>query len=288
MKVFNFIKFLFLDINLRIFSKKKSPGTVSLSDTSLDCYTVYVKYGKKNKLFLFYEYLPKTKKIKGKFYNDSKDMFDKKGQITLAQVNDLEVIHHIYGLRCTYQSLQSYSIKGFLGIHRFEAIFILPFKKFLFRFRNINIKSSEKLLKKIYELTLRHKTKSNNRLSAEYKFSDLQLAHDIFGAQWFYHPKKKESEARLKLLIQSLQGSGYLENSDRPWIHKLSPQGMKKVESIEQNEIHWVVVIYRFFFGLLKFIGAIVVIVAGLVQAGLIKLPTLLDYTSKFYNFIQF
>lgn len=106
------------------------------------------------------------------------------------------------------------------------------------------------------------------------EFNSLDLMTDLYSLRWIVHPDSESERSKLNFYLESLVDTGELKKAN--YAYQLTGQAVRAIEEHEEQErkhTENVKMQWRMFF-LTLMMAALT-----LVQAGLIKLPALLDLT---------
>ncbi|MBU0965742.1 MAG: hypothetical protein KKA54_05100 [Proteobacteria bacterium] len=96
----------------------------------------------------------------------------------------------------------------------------------------------------------------------------------LYSIRWVVHPSAPEQEKRLELHLESLVSSGELDKINREYV--VTGKAIQTIEKYEEEERKHIeaVKLQKKMFWLTIFLAILAV-----VQAGIVKLPTILDFT---------
>ncbi|MBW4529450.1 MAG: hypothetical protein KME02_02060 [Aphanothece saxicola GSE-SYN-MK-01-06B] len=114
----------------------------------------------------------------------------------------------------------------------------------------------------------------NAALDGRNEHEPLDLMTSLYSIKWFSHPQGKQVQERLKFYLESLVDTGELRKVKCKYV--VTGLALRAIEEYEEEERKHTenVKIQRWAYWVAISIAALTV-----VQAGLIKLPPILDYT---------
>ena len=191
-------------------------------------------------------------------------------QLSFSEVDPRQIrITHYYGLAQVYYLgvldfvVNRATLWPYLKIHAVQAL--SRFDQYLFNKKKLVSKERKTLLKILVDDALDGRT--------EHEPLDLMTA--LYSVKWFSHPQGEDAQRRLEFYLDSLVETGELKKINYKYV--VTGQALRAIEEYEEQErkhtenvkiqrrAYWV---------------AIAVAALTVVQAGLIKLPPLLDLSS--------
>lgn len=104
----------------------------------------------------------------------------------------------------------------------------------------------------------------------------IDLMTKLYSIKWVLHPSRSDQQNKLEIFLKSLVESGDLNEINHEYV--VTSKAVSTIEQYEGEE--------RRHLGILKLqrrmvFLTIILVLVGLLQAGLVKLPTLIDLTTK-------
>ncbi|MFZ4526223.1 MAG: hypothetical protein ACOYOE_11950 [Chlorobium sp.] len=204
--------------------------------------------------------------------------FDKYKEIDISDIDEKQLsITHYYGSN-------EISYKGIIDF-AFSRILLLPYIKvhtvrliesvdqYFFNKKKLVTKPSIDLLKILMEREQKGK---------EF-YGTIDLMTILYSIKWLQHPDRELHKKKLNFYIESLVDSGELKRKADKFM--LSGKGRQAIENYEEQERKHSdnIKAQRRIFWL-----SVVIALLTAVQAGLIKLPTLVDFSSLLRSLIAF
>lgn len=179
-------------------------------------------------------------------------------------------ITHYYGLsEIRFTGVLDYVINcttrwPYIRIHTVRAL--SRFDQYLFNKKKLIAKERKSLLK----------TLVNEALDGHPAHGALDLMTALYSIKWFSHPQGTEAQQRLEFHLESLVETGELKKVDQNYV--VTGHALRAIEEYEEQERKHTenVKIQRRAFWVAVTVAALTV-----VQVGLIKLPPLLDLSTK-------
>lgn len=210
----------------------------------------------------------------GRYWRQTR--YSEKGTLPLHQLAGLRfVIFHSWGLvTLRFTGLPSYVIQRTFPFryvrHWLRAKIENGSQYFFNKQRLVGLKRLE-LLKHLVDRTL----ESQSRTDQPGSVYSLTLMEDFHTRRWYHHPDGPRKEKELELYLASLVTSGDVERVD-DFTFRATGQALVTIERSEEEERRHVeaVKVQRAMLFL-----TIILIVIGMIQAGIVKFPVLLDLT---------
>jgi hypothetical protein len=190
---------------------------------------------------------------------------------TLTDFNPKEFrVTHYYGLsEVRYTGIFDYVVNRKTGwpYIKIHTVRILSrFDQYLFNKKKLITKERKGLLKMLV----------NEALDGRTEYETLDLMTTLYSIKWFSHPQGTEAQQRLEFYLESLVETGELRKVNHNYvvtglalraIEEYEEQERKHTENVKiQRRAYWV---------------AIAIAALTVIQAGLVKLPPLLDLSQK-------
>jgi len=194
---------------------------------------------------------------------------EKSFPLSSFKASDFQITHY-YGLaEVRYSGLLDFMVDYHLGWPYLKIHVIQHFAKFdqyLFNKKKLVAKARNDLLKILVNEALQGRT--------EHEPLDLMTA--LYSIRWYSHPEGQEVQQRLEFYLDSLTETGELRKAGYKYI--VTGHALRALEEYEEQERKHTenVKMQRRTFWL-----AVVVAALTVVQAGLIKLPAILDFTQN-------
>lgn len=197
--------------------------------------------------------------------------YEKEARISLSSIHLKQFsITHYYGLASVgYQGLLDFVLNRVTCWPYIKIHFVLAFDRlgqYIFNKQKFYTKQRMELLKFLVSRALDGKTEHHA----------LDLMTDLYTLRWYLHPQGEEQQQRVEFYLESLAETGELKQLNYKYvvtglalrtIEEYEEQERKHTENVKtQSRMVWLTV---------------AVAIAGLVQAGLVKLPTIIDLTTK-------
>ena len=182
-------------------------------------------------------------------------------------------ITHYYGLsEVRYDGLVDFLINRFTAWPYVKIHVVRSFTRFdqyLFNKKKLVSKASHDLLKLLV----------NEALEGRTEHESLELMTALYSIKWYSHPEGGAVHNRLEFYLDSLTETGELRKVNYKYV--VTGQALRAIEEYEEQErkhTENVKMQWR------TFCLAFAVATLTVVQAGLVKLPTLIDFTSTSAN----
>lgn len=202
-------------------------------------------------------------------WDGSRYQIERNIQLTTLRLSDFQITHY-YGLsEISYSGLLDFVLSRittwpYIKAHSFR--WLESFDQYFFNKKKLITKQRMELLKFLIDKTLEGK--------AEYELLDLMT--DLYTIKCFLHPKREEQQQKLKFYLDSLVDTGELQKTDYKYV--VTGHALLAIEEYEEQERkHTENVKMQRRMLLLTFVIAALT----LVQAGLVKIPVLVDLTAK-------
>lgn len=194
------------------------------------------------------------------------------GSISLENINDNDlVITHFYGLsEVTYKGIYDYVING---LSRWPYIKIIR-KRFFLKVYQHRFNKKEMMTQKRVDLL---RFMIENQFSRRHKgISLIDLMTKLYSIKWVLHPNADKQREILQFYLDSLVSTGDLEIINHEYV--VNGYAVTFIEQWEEDERkhNESVKLQRRAFWL-----SVVIAFLALVQANVIKLPTVIDLSSK-------
>ena len=184
-------------------------------------------------------------------------------------LSDFQITHY-YGLSTIQYSglfdfvFNRFTMWPYIKTHAFRRID--SFDQYFFNKKKLITKQRMELLKFLINRALEGKT----------EHEPLDLMEDIYTIKCFLHPQWEEQQQKLKFYLDSLVDTGELQEINYKYV--VTGHALRAIEEYEEQERKHTanVKMQRRMFWLTFVIAALT-----LVQAGLVKVPALLDLTVK-------
>ncbi len=192
-------------------------------------------------------------------------------QVALAGFNlsDITVTHY-YGLSTVrYGGVLDYLIDHtlawpYLKIH--AVSWLSSIDQYLFNKRKLVSKQRIDLLKLLVDLAM----------DGKHSHEAMDLMTALYTMKWFLHPQGEETHRRLEFFLEALVETGELRKVNHAFVVTgLALRAIEEYEEQERKHTENVKMQWRMFWLTLA------IAVLTIVQAGLVKLPPLLDLTAK-------
>lgn len=179
-------------------------------------------------------------------------------------------ITHYYGLaEVSYHGIIDFVLMRitcwpYLKIHLVQALSHVD--QYLFNKKKLITKQRKELLKVLVEHALEGHT----------EHEPLDLMTSLYSIKWFSHPHGEQAQSRLEFYLDSLVETGELKKTNYKYV--LTGHALRAIEEYEEEErkhTENVKMQWRMFW------LAFAVAALTVVQAGLVKLPPLIDLTSS-------
>jgi hypothetical protein len=183
---------------------------------------------------------------------------------------DLEIVHY-YGLaRIEYSGIRAYVLHGLTGkeyvkIH-VQRIFS-RLAQWTYNRQKLVMLERMALLRFLIHRSIRNAGKG-----AE----PLELMMELYSLKWLLHPKGLEQDDKLRLYLDSLASTGDLRKGENAYY--ITEQAIVTLDRYEEQERrhHDNVRLQR-----QMVLLTLVIALLALIQAGLIRLPVLIDFSAK-------
>lgn len=232
---------------------------------SVNCYSIYLS---KDNLPVFLLDGFRENKFFGKKWRGRR--FQDECEVDLPEFNDYELnIKHYYGVYdFHYNSLFNFIFKNYLKFYLLQILYYKVYNsisQFFFNNKKLVSKTRMELLQFLIDITL----ESGNK-----EFSLAYIMTELYSIRWYTHPTGDDQEYKLEFYLKSLVSSGELEYRNGNF--SLTGNALSTIEKYEEEERrHKSIVNLQ---KILVFLTVIIILV-GLIQANIIKLKTLLDYS---------
>ncbi len=188
-----------------------------------------------------------------------------------SEKNDL-VISHYYGTaEVTYTSIYRFiwhSITKLIYVKIHSHRLVENIDQYFFNKRKLVTKKRMELLQFMMEDQL---NRTHNGIDV------LDLMTKLYSVKWVLHPTRVEQERRLEFYLESLVASKDIEKINREYV--VTGNAIQTIEKYYEEEKKYLETVK-----LQKKMFYVTVILAlmAMIQAGIIKLPTLIDWTKLF------
>jgi len=231
----------------------------------INCYIIYLN--KENEpYFMVNDFNQDT--LMGILWNGTKYVNEEKIALSNVENLNLEVFHY-YGLfdikyKNIYNLTWHYITKSkYIKIYFMRMIALM--RQYFFNKRKLVTRRRVELLQKIL----------NEKRSLNDGIHIMDLMTMLYTPKWIFHPMREDKEKELQIYLDSFEASGELRRNQNNK-YEITGKAIISIEKYEIEErrhkqlvrIQWAITIFTFF-----------LIIVGLIQAGLIELPTILDLT---------
>ncbi|MBN1928031.1 MAG: hypothetical protein JW764_00590 [Chlorobiaceae bacterium] len=180
-------------------------------------------------------------------------------------------ISHYYGLsEVTFFGINDFILGRlffieYIKIHLYRIL--TATNQYVFNKKKLFTKQRIKLLRVLFDL----------RLEGEKKFHVFRLMTELYTVKWLNHPDGNSQIQKVEFYLNALVDTGELKKTEGG-TYELTGLAIRAIEDYEEQERKHVenVKIQRRMFWL-----TLVIVLLTLVQAGLIKLPPIIDLTAK-------
>lgn len=251
---------------------KPCPPRISRSGENgkkVNCYAIYVD---KNSSPYFWAEKYENNVISGKLWNEISHLYDIEHSMLLSEFTNYDLnITHYYGL----------SNISYKNIYNLAWNFITKWNRRKIRFQNCFENTQQRLFNRQKLVT---KTRMEllqfmmeDQLDREHKGIDIiNLMDGLYSTRLFLHPSADYQQKKLELYLESLVATGELNKINKEYV--VTGKAISTIEKyIEEEDRHSEAVKLQKRMCWLTVILAI----AAIVQSGMIKLPTLLDYSNN-------
>jgi hypothetical protein len=198
--------------------------------------------------------------------------YEEKYSINLLDIDNYDFrVFHYYGLDDVYYD--SIYTLAFNYLTRLKYIKIILYRKFssvdqyFFNKKKLITRKRMELLQFMVDIQLD---------SSQNTFDSLNLMTKLYSIKWVLHPSADSQRSKLEIYMDSLVASGELKREGMNYI--LTGKAIQTLENYEEEERRHVarVKLQRRLIWL-----TLILVFIGLVQSGIIKLPTLLNLSGK-------
>ena len=202
----------------------------------------------------------------------SKSSYSEKGSLSIYELHNHKFkLTHFYGLYdVKFSSIHNYAfhyITKFIYIKLNIIRFIESTSQFFFnKKRLVTVKRMDLL-----------QVMLNDQMDREHKgISIINLMTLLYTHKWLFHPERDSQRDLLKIYLDSLVESGELRVTNLQY--EVTGKAISTLEKFEESEQRHVssVKIQRRMFWL-----TIILVLIGIVQAGIVKPPVLLDFSKQ-------
>ncbi|MDT3736317.1 MAG: hypothetical protein ROZ00_08840 [Denitratisoma sp.] len=202
-------------------------------------------------------------------WNGSRFQIDRSIPLSSFSLRDFRITHY-YGLSTIeYQGILDLLVNRltawpYIKVHVVRTL--SRFDQFLFNKKKLITKQRMELLQFLVGRALDGKTESE----------PLDLMTDLYSLRWVLHPDGEQQQQRLEFYLESLVETGDLKKINYKYI--VAGRALKTIEEYEEQErkhTENVKMQWRTFW------LAYAVAFLTAVQAGLVKLPTIIDWATK-------
>jgi len=198
--------------------------------------------------------------------------FANEHNINLSDLNQFRIrILHYYGsFRIQYNSIYAiiwnyYSKLAYTKIH--ISRWVSSISQYFFNKKNLVTKRRMELIQFMLDEQMR-RTHSG--------ISILDLMTKLYSIKWILHPSAEDQEKKLEIYLDSLVESGELRKVNQEYVVTgIAISTLERYEEEERRHIQSVKLQRK------MVILTVILVLVGLLQAGLIKLPTLLDFSNN-------
>jgi hypothetical protein len=182
---------------------------------------------------------------------------------------DFEITHYYGHSQITYAGVADFLLGRvtawpYIKIHVVRWLYHID--QYLFNKKKLITKQRMDLLKFLVDRALDGKT----------EHQPLDLMTDLHTMKWYLHPQGEQQQQKLEFYLDSLVETGELKRINFKYV--VSGQALRTIEEYEEQErkhTESVKMQWRMFWLTLA------IAVLTFVQAGVVKLPALIDFTSK-------
>jgi hypothetical protein len=249
---------------------KKCPELISRSGEKgrrVNCYTVAID--KENQPYYFVESLVGDELICLE-WDENRYSIKRKVAFSNVQPKDFRISHY-YGLsEVTYFGINNFIIGRVLFLKYIKIHlnrFLIATGQYFFNKKKLITKQRIQLLRVLIDLALQGKK----------KFGVFSLMTELYTVKWHNHPNGNAQREKVEFYLDGLVDTGELKKTKDGlyeltglairWIEEYEEQERKHGENVKiQRRMLWLTV---------------VIVLLTLVQAGLIKLPQIIDLTAK-------
>jgi hypothetical protein len=185
------------------------------------------------------------------------------------RLSDFQITHY-YGLsEIRYQGIFDFLLNRVTGwpyINIYVVRWLDSFGQYIFNKKKLITKQRMELLKFLVGRALDGKT----------EHEALDLMDGLYTLKWVRHPQGEQQQQKLEFYLNSLVATGELKNINHKYV--VTGNALRTIEEYEEQErkhTENVKMQWRMFW------LALAIVVLTLVQAGLVKLPPIIDLTSK-------
>jgi hypothetical protein len=260
---------LYQHILPKIFAKR-CEGTIPRSGEegeNVNCYSIFLDYEEES-YFLAEDYT--NEKLKGLKLADGK--YQEPHEIAFSEIDKYQLrVKHYYGLSTiAYHGIYTlawhhYTKIVYLKLHLFRLFYAID--NFFFKKKKLVTKKRMDLLRFLIE----------DHLNSDHKgFDILDLMTKLYTIKWVSHPSAKDQKEKLRIYLDSLVESGDLTKSDlRYHVTGKAVWTIERFEEEVRRHAEMAKLQRRIIY------LTLILIFVGLVQAGVIRLPTLMDLSSE-------
>ena len=191
------------------------------------------------------------------------------------KLSQIKIMHYFSLSEFTYRGIFDYLISGLTKYNEAKAIllrYINIVKQYFFNRRPLVMVERLELLRVILEHYIQ---------TGEKDIKSIDLMSRLYSIRWIVHPDKNMQEKKLILYLDSFVESGDLICTNRHYSYTITGKALLTLDEYEESERrHQDNVRLQRLMVLLTLIMAFFT----MVQADLIKLPTLFDFTNLFGN----
>lgn len=206
----------------------------------------------------------------GRAYNGKQ--FEEPVCMSYAALSPSElVINHYYGLATTeYNGVADFAIYGLTGFDRLRVRLrygVENFGQFRFNRKQLAMRERHEILRAIVQ---------RFRSTGKRTFTFMELMTELFTVKWVRHPDGDRLQRITELLLESFVASGELKQT-KSYEYAIQGAALTTLDSHERQERH-----HQDMYSLQKVIMILTLLIAvgTAAQAGLIELPTLIDFTA--------
>jgi hypothetical protein len=230
--------------------------------SSVDCHIVAIDKGDQPYLVLVSESnnLVEAIEFDGNSYSIARTL-----PIEELVPSSIRVTHYLGPHTITYTGLRDFALGDILRIPRLQLFLRERLEKvdqYLFNRRKLATKQRNELLGALVK----------HAVAGQRSFSSIDLMTHLYSIKWVLHPDAESEQSKLEFFLDSLVATGELELRNHEYW--LTGHALKTLEDSEEDDRRHVenVKLQRRMFWL-----TLVIVLLTMAQAGLIRLPTILD-----------
>jgi hypothetical protein len=272
MKIFQIIRIFLVRKVLEKIIKNKCGDSIPRSGKEgacVRCYSLSIFFSEQKQFLI--DKLDKNA-VYGRWLDDDGRTFRIEGHIPFCDITARSLrVRHYYGYcEILYFGFWDYIFTGWSGLDKCKADVRNCCNWVVQFFYN----KKPFVMKKRYEIL--HVLVDKHMNEDNFEFNEFSIMDMLHSNRWFEHPNAEKERRKLRLYLDSFVKSGEMTNESRSIQYRLTGKAIVSLDEYESSmrmhndnvQLQWAMVLL-----------SVLLFLAAIVQAGLIKCPSLLDFT---------